>query len=59
MINRNWTWLLALASGVAIGAVLAQRRHTRHQLADRQQHKSDVRDWENEGGNLAPARARS
>jgi hypothetical protein len=39
------------------GRLYAIGRHTRH--LEKQQHKEDLRTWEDEGGNLAPSEARA
>jgi hypothetical protein len=54
-IDGRWILLLAVAAGaVAVtgGASRWRRRHRRtvHDL----QHKTDVKAWENEGGNVMP-----
>ncbi|MEO8345008.1 MAG: hypothetical protein ABI607_04870 [Betaproteobacteria bacterium] len=54
-MDRRQTLLLAATIGVAIGALLASRsRRRQHHSAQIAQHRSDVTEWENEGGNLAP-----
>jgi hypothetical protein len=48
--------LLAVAAGVAVGAVAASSARLRHHRTARdREHKQDIKSWENEGGNLAPA----
>jgi hypothetical protein len=57
-IDRRWLLLLAVAASTAIGAAIATRsRRRNHRAAHALQHKSDLKTWENEGGNLAPAGA--
>ena len=55
-IDKRFFLLLAVAASAAVGAVAAFKTRTRHHrtLRDRQ-HKEDLKSWENEGGNLAPA----
>jgi|GEM_PF-3564210 len=52
---RNLPALFAVAGGAAAIAVFMQRKRTKLDVAEKQQLKSDLRDWESEGGNLAPA----
>jgi hypothetical protein len=50
-INSRWIWMLA-----ACGAIAALSSQVRRKRAfEKQTHKADLREWENEGGNLAPA----
>jgi hypothetical protein len=57
-IDRRWLLLLSVAASAAIGAAIASRsRRRNHRAAHVLQHKTDLRAWENEGGNLAPAAA--
>jgi hypothetical protein len=49
--NTRLIWLLAACG--AIAALSSQVRRKRE--FERRAHKSDLREWENEGGNLAPA----
>jgi hypothetical protein len=54
-IDRRWKILLAVAVSAAAGAAFASRsRGQRVLAAGESQHKSDLKSWENEGGNLAP-----
>jgi hypothetical protein len=54
-LDRRWTILLAVTISAAVGAALASRsRGQRVQAAGESQRKSDLKSWENEGGNLAP-----
>jgi hypothetical protein len=50
-INNRWIWMLAACGAVA--AFTAQVRRKRE--VETRTHKADLREWENEGGNLAPA----
>ena len=52
--NRFFLLALLLAGGAAAAAYVIGR-HSRHLV--KQQHKEDLRTWENEGGNLAPSDA--
>jgi hypothetical protein len=55
-INKRFFLLLAALAGAAVGAVAASRTHVRHHRNARDlEHKEDLKSWENEGGNLAPA----
>jgi len=60
-MNLQRTLLLvaaaACAAGVALTLALTGRRHRHHETAEVAEHKADVGDWENEGGNLEPATA--
>ena len=51
--NRFFYLLLAMAGCTA--AAYAMGRHTRQ--IEKQQHKEELRTWEDEGGNLAPSEA--
>ena len=52
-IDNRFLLLLAVA---AVGAVAASKSWLRHRHTTRdQEHKQDLKSWENEGGNLAPA----
>jgi len=51
--NRFFYFSLAMA-GCAAAYVVG--RHTR-QIEKKQQHKEELRTWEDEGGNLAPSEA--
>jgi hypothetical protein len=54
-LDRRWTILLAVTISAAVGAALASRtRGQRVQAAGESQRKTDLKSWENEGGNLAP-----
>ena len=57
-IEKRWLVLAAIAAGTACGAAMARRfRVLRHREAHALDTKSQVKSWENEGGNLAPAPA--
>ena len=51
-IDKRWILLLGIAAGGAAVALTARRRH--HRSVGDQQHKTNIKSWENEGGNLAP-----
>ncbi|HET7731627.1 MAG TPA: hypothetical protein VFK48_16510 [Usitatibacter sp.] len=55
-IEKIWYFALAVAAGVAGGkaARVWSSRGSRDHAA-RREHSADVKSWENEGGNLAPA----
>ena len=54
MIKSRFFFLsLAMVGGAAVAYAIG--RHTRHQ--EKRQLKEDVRNWEDEGGNLAPSEA--
>ena len=53
IISRFFFLSLAMAGGAA--AAYAIGRHTRH--VEKRQLKEDLRNWEDEGGNLAPSEA--
>ncbi len=55
-IDKRFVMLLAVAAGAAVGAVAASKSWLRHRHTTRdREHKQDLKSWENEGGNLAPA----
>jgi hypothetical protein len=55
-INKRWAFLLAATAGVVGGAVLAvASRRQHHEVARELEHTSELKSWENEGGNVAPA----
>jgi len=57
-IDKRWIFLLAVSSSAAVGAVMASRTRRRHvRAAGEVQRRTDLKAWENEGGNLAPAPA--
>ena len=49
-IVTRWTMLLAARGGAAFRALLRNKRYK-----EKQAHKVELHEWENEGGNLAPA----
>lgn len=53
-IDRPWALLLAVAACASIGAAVASQWHRRQYDARRKEHSSDLKTWENEGGNVAP-----
>jgi hypothetical protein len=54
-IDNRWMFLLAVTASAAAGAAIASRAF-RHQAraAGESQHSTNLKTWENEGGNLAP-----
>jgi hypothetical protein len=57
-IDKRWILLLAVTVGAAVSAAFASKSHRRHhRTALDQEHKTNLKSWENEGGNLAPAAA--
>jgi hypothetical protein len=57
-IDKRWILLLAVTMCAAVGAAFASRTRRRHvHSAGKVQHKTDLKAWENEGGNLAPTPA--
>ena len=54
-IDKRWFFLLAVAASAAAGAAVAStsRRRQRRSAHDLD-HKTALKPWENEGGNLAP-----
>lgn len=54
-IDKRWVLLLAVAASAAAGAAIASNSRRRHQrTAHALDHKTQLKSWENEGGNLAP-----
>ena len=49
-IATRWPILLAACGGAALATLLRGKRHK-----EKQAHKAELHEWENEGGNLAPA----
>jgi hypothetical protein len=57
-IDKRLLVLFAVAASAAVGAVATFMARIRHHRTVRDlQHKTDLKSWENEGGNLAPAAA--
>ncbi len=54
-MTSNRLFYLSLAMAGCTAAAFAVGRHTRQM--EKQQHKEDLRTWEDEGGNLAPSEA--
>jgi hypothetical protein len=55
-IDKRFLLLLAVATSAVIGAVAASKARVRHHRTVRNRHdKTEIKSWENEGGNLAPA----
>jgi hypothetical protein len=54
-IDKRWMLLLAVTASAAAGAAFASRT-LRHQAraTGQTQHSTNLKTWENEGGNLAP-----
>jgi len=56
-MNIDKRWLLAIAvvaSAAAAATVAATSRRRNQRAAHHLQHATDLKSWENEGGNLAP-----
>ena len=54
-IDKRWFLLFVAAASAAAGAALAvTSRRGHHRSARDLEHKTAVKSWENEGGNLAP-----
>jgi hypothetical protein len=54
-MNNRWFLLLAVAASATVGAAVATLSRRRHHRTTRElEHKTDVKSWENEGGNVAP-----
>jgi len=55
-IDKRWLLLLAAAAGAAAATAIAWASRRRHHRTNRDlEHTADLKSWENEGGNLAPA----
>ena len=54
-MTSNRFFYLSLAMAGCTAAAYAIGRHTRQ--VEKQQHKEDLRTWEDEGGSLAPSEA--
>jgi hypothetical protein len=53
-MNISNRWLLLFATLAAGAAIASTARYRHHRTAHVREHKSEVKSWENEGGNLAP-----
>ena len=53
-IDKRWLFLLAVAASAAAGAAVASTSRRRQRTAHDLDHKTALKSWENEGGNLAP-----
>jgi hypothetical protein len=54
--DKRWFPLLALTLSAAVcGAIASRVRRRRVRVAHDAQHKTNLKAWENEGGNLAPS----
>lgn len=54
--GNRWLLVFALAAAAAAGAVVASGvRRRRNRAIRHSEHREDLKAWENEGGNLAPA----
>ena len=53
-IDKRWLFAVVL-SAAAGAAVTSQVLRRRQRLAQHRDHAEDLKAWENEGGNLAPA----
>lgn len=49
-IGIRWAKLFTACGGAAFASRLRRKRHN-----EKQAHKAELHDWENEGGNLAPS----
>ena len=58
-IDKTWYLLLATALSAAVGAAIATNSRRRRVTAHPPEHASELKSWENEGGNLAPIPATS
>ena len=57
-VSNRWILMLALAAAAAAGAVAASGvSRRRDRVARDVERRNDLKAWENEGGNLAPASA--
>jgi hypothetical protein len=54
-IDNRWILLLAVTASAAAGVAFASRTRRHVSAAGELQHKTNLKTWENEGGNLAPA----
>ena len=54
-IDKRWLLTIAVVASAAAAATVAATSRRRYQRnAHQLQHATDVKSWENEGGNLAP-----
>lgn len=54
--GNRWFLVFALAAAAAAGAMAASGvRRRRHRATRHAEYREDLKAWENEGGNLAPA----
>ena len=51
-IDTRWTSLFGGIGGAAFASWLRRKLHS-----EKQAHKAELQEWENEGGNLAPSAA--
>ena len=49
-IDIRWAKVFAACEGAAFASLLRRKRHN-----EKQAHKAELHEWENEGGNLAPS----
>jgi hypothetical protein len=49
-IDIRWVKLFAACGGAAFASLLRRKRHN-----EKQAHKTELHNWENEGGNPAPS----
>ena len=49
-IDISWAKLFAACGGAAFASLLRRKGHN-----EKQAHKAELHEWENEGGNLAPS----
>ena len=55
-IDKRIFLMLVVAASAAVGAAFASKARVRHHRTVRDRHdKTEIKSWENEGGNLAPA----
>lgn len=53
-IDKFFTLLLTIAASATIGAAIASRSRRQQREAAHQEHSSNLKTWESEGGNVAP-----
>jgi hypothetical protein len=54
-ISRSLALLLTIAASASIGAAIAsQWRRRQREAAHHKEHSSNLKTWENEGGNVVP-----